>query len=465
MSMTTTYYGTPAPGAPRLPAPPGWDPNGAYQGARPIAAMTPDQIAEMQYALKNLGFYSGEITGTADLNTLGSAGAFMTGFGYGDANALGYVWHPDMWYSLLTANHYVANNLPAPPEIVQVLQDNQTFWNNPNIRVPAAQPTPASPAPGEPPPPPRADTGLPGATPDDNTGVGMTPQEAAETSAYAYINSFLTRYGLGEGSAYDLTGWVIEQMQSGLPEDTIIQLMEETDQWRNRFAGNETIRQRALANGDPIANVLSPEEYLAFEHSVEDLGRRYGLPPQLWTDQEFINGLIGGGVSPDEFEDRTIDAFYAVQTMGPEVLDVMYELLGADGLDQLAAALLDPDRLWPEIERMVETAVITGTGVQQGFGIDPTTGGRIADLGYTRGQATQVFQQLSDMRALTSETASETGTDLTEGTLVNAGFNLDGGSAAEQLRRRRQGREAQLGGGGGALTGVTEGVVGVRTAR
>lgn len=96
--------------------------------------------------------------------------------------------------------------------------------------------------------------------------------DPAQMDAYSLIKALLDQADLGS-LADDLYGFI----QQGYSADTITLLLQETSEWKRRFAGNEERKRRGLP-------VLTPAEYLAVESSYRQVMRTFGLPQGFYDE-------------------------------------------------------------------------------------------------------------------------------------------------------------------------------------
>jgi hypothetical protein len=442
------------PGVPRIPPPAGFT---SGRGTGSITNMTPADIVELQRMLSNLGFYSGPQNGVADLNTLGAAGAYLTGFGFGDANEIGYAFDEAAWYGLMATNYYVdptspGKGLAAPPEIVQVMTDNRAHWGNNAIVIPTSQ---AQVDLGTAPAPAPVDTTVPATPPVDTTTTNpVDTGEVARKSAKAIIDENLRQWGL-EGLSGQVDEWLKDPVFVNNPAAVATEIRK-TETYRTRFAG---MAQRTAGG----LNAISESEYLELERGYQSTLRQFGLPASFYDQPDDFAGFIGRDLSVAEIADRALKGYVRVQEAAPEVRAAFTQMFGVQGDANLAAWFLDPDKAAPLLERQVEMAAVSGSGAQQGFNIDQSIADTLVRRGIREEQAQQGFFELGRSRRLFDESISESQDLIAEREGVGAVFGTDA-EAARLVDRRLQGRKAAFEGGGGAL--VTErGISGLGTSR
>ncbi|HEY6021954.1 MAG TPA: hypothetical protein VIY48_19455, partial [Candidatus Paceibacterota bacterium] len=127
-----------------------------------------------------------------------------------------------------------------------------------------------------------------------------------DRDAYAAISTLFKSYGLES-----LAGKVYEFVKNGYSPDTVSILLQDTPEYKERFAGNE-IRKKA---GLPV---LSAGEYLATEASYRQIMQSAGLPSGFYDQNSDFNNWIGGNVSPSEVQTRVDLATQATVLANPD---------------------------------------------------------------------------------------------------------------------------------------------------
>lgn len=271
--------------------------------------------------------------------------------------------------------------------------------------------------------------------------------------AYIAMNELLNRYGLGS-LGQRMWGWLVE----GIGEDAIWLELQNTPEWKTRFAGNEERRRKGLP-------VLSPAEYLDLESRYRQTMRAYGIPEGLFDQPDDFVRFMGADVSPTELQAR-LDLRAQVVTKGEMsgVLDYFRENYGI-GSGDLLALWIDPDRALPVLERQVSAALVGGAARRTGFGnIAGAEALRLGDLGLTEQQATQGFGQAASLLALTRRNPGEADSgEVARDDLVNA--ILVGNAEAQRRVQRAQGQRVARFEGQGSFATDQTGVAGLRRAQ
>lgn len=270
----------------------------------------------------------------------------------------------------------------------------------------------------------------------------MSDMGSTQQSAYDIIAQTLSAYGLEQ------LGSFVNQMvfqENIVDTNILVGRIRQTNEYRQRFAGNEARRQAGL-------NVLSENEYIQLENVYRQTLRSAGMPREFYSSPETFSKLIGGDVSIQEFSQRINQGYEAVKNADPQVVEEMRRLYGVDD-SQLAAYFLDPQRATPMLLKQAQAAQIAAQGtLQAGFGVTQQQAEELAQAGVTAEQARQGFQTVSGAQELFQPLAGEQGDQITQAEQVGAVFGTS--SAAQQrLRKRQAERQAAFAGGGGFAVG------------
>lgn len=267
----------------------------------------------------------------------------------------------------------------------------------------------------------------------NDVGTGTTEATTDQRSARDIIAETLTRYGL-ESLATFVNNMVFNQ--NILDENILVGRIRETNEYQERFRGNEARRRAGL-------NALSEGEYLALENQYRSLFRNSGLPTGFYTDKEITDRLISNDVSIAEVAQRVNQGYEAVANADPTVIAEMRRLYGV-GDGELAAYFLDPEKGTPLLLRQAQSAGIAGAAQRQaGMQLGVGTAEELAQAGVTAEQARAGFGAIAtgqELFATTTEEQQAGQQAFTQGEQIGAVF---GTSAAAQQRLRQRARQRQ----------------------
>jgi hypothetical protein len=292
-----------------------------------------------------------------------------------------------------------------------------------------AKPAPKPPAPKPAPAPtqtPVVGTGQPppgGFTQTGGTHTGPPPKATdpgsaltgANRDAYQSILNLFTSYGLGS-----LAPNILQYVQQGYSADTISILLQQTDAYKQRFAGNELRKKAGLA-------VLSPADYLATEDSYKQIMRSAGLPAGFYdSPTDFVN-FIGQDVSPTEMNSRVQLASSATVTASPYYKQALSDMGLSHG--DMTAYFLDPGKAVPLLQQQATTAAIGSEALARGLGFDQGYATRLAQAGFSQSQAAQGYSQISQEFQTLRNIAGQFGQTYNYGQEEQAVFQPGAGTA------------------------------------
>jgi hypothetical protein len=215
--------------------------------------------------------------------------------------------------------------------------------------------------------------------------AGMPGQER---DAYAALTTLFNSYGLGT-----LAPKILSYLQNGYGSDTITILLQQTDEYKKRFAGN----QQRIAAG---LQVLTPAEYLSTEASYKQLLRQNGLSDHF-DNQSNFSEWIGKDVSPTELQDRVNMAVQAT-TQAPPTVTQYFNQLGI-GTGDLAAYFLNDQAPTPALQLKLNQAQIGGAALQNNLNVSAADSLRYAQQGVTYQQAQSAYQRIADILPTASQ--------------------------------------------------------------
>jgi hypothetical protein len=212
----------------------------------------------------------------------------------------------------------------------------------------------------------------------------------------AAIKALLSSYGLG-----DLSASITEAVQKGYSADTIQLIMQDPNStdtlavaFQKRFPANKI---RAAAG----KSVLSAGEYLAAERTYSQVLQSYGVGSL--AKPETLSGFISGDISAAEVSDRVGLAINRIQNADADTKKALAEYYPMLNQTDIVSAVLNPAEGLPALQRKVQIAEIGGAALAQGIKTTSAAGTNtmgaqaLADLGITKDQARQGFQQVAEV--------------------------------------------------------------------
>lgn len=258
--------------------------------------------------------------------------------------------------------------------------------------------------------------------------------------AFMALQALFKSYGLES-----LAGKIYEYVKNGESADTISIQLQDTAEYKERFAGNEARKKAGLA-------VLSPAEYLSTEAAYKDIMRQSGLPQGFYDSKSDSDSWIGLGVSPKELQSRVDMATQATVLANPQYRKALNQM----GIDDshIAAYFMDTDRAIPFLQKAAATAQIGAEALRQNLSFDQGYAEELATQGISADQARQGYQQIAGEMDTMTALGSIYGDQWNQRLAEQAAFQ--GSSEAVSKQRRLLSRERGAFGGatGGARGGL-----------
>jgi hypothetical protein len=262
-------------------------------------------------------------------------------------------------------------------------------------------------------------------SPDQRLLNELQGMPGQERDAYAALSTLFNSYGLGS-----LAPKILNFLQNGYGADTITVLLQQTPEYKQRFAGNAVRTKNGL-------QVLTPAEYLSTEASYKQLLRQNGLSDHFDNQQNFTD-WIGKDVSPTELQDRVNMAVQAT-TQAPPTVTQYFNQLGI-GTGDLAAYFLNDQSPTPALQLKLNQAQIGGSALQNNLQISAADSLKYAQIGVTYQQAQSAYQRIADILPTANQLSSiyKTQTPVNQQTLE---AQYLGSSGAAQLATEQLGRQ------------------------
>lgn len=268
-----------------------------------------------------------------------------------------------------------------------------------------------------------------------------------QQSAFDLMADLLNQYGLGS-----LRGELQNIILGGIQDPAQIQLqLQDTQAWKQRFVGNEKLRQAGLP-------VLSVAEYLSVERSYAQIMKNYGLPQGFYDDPADFGDFIGGSVSPNELQTRVQMHADLANREDPAIVQQLQSMGLTKG--DILAHFIDPSRALPLLQQKYQTALIGGAARRAG--VTPTTAyaQHLADIGISEQQATQGYAQIAEDLPGAELLGSIYNDEIAQSDLERETFDGDGSVTRRKKRLASQERAAFQGSAGvgqGSLSRNTAG--------
>lgn len=202
-----------------------------------------------------------------------------------------------------------------------------------------------------------------------------------QRNAYEALNNLFSSYGL-----QSLAPKIFQYIQNGYSADTVSIMLQDTPEYKQRFAGNEDRKQKGL-------HVLSPAEYLSVESSYRQIMRQAGLPQGFYDQPADFNKFIGNDMSPTELKQR-VDLEVQNTTLANSALKSALEQMYGIDQEHVTAYFLDPGRAAPLLQRQAAAAAIGAEALKRGLEI-PSAAEQFATAGVTSQQAAQAYGQIA----------------------------------------------------------------------
>jgi hypothetical protein len=220
---------------------------------------------------------------------------------------------------------------------------------------------------------------------------------AARESIGKIVSDRFAKYGLES-----LGAKVLELARSGYTEATITLELQNTDEYKTRFAANTERTKKGLT-------VLSPAEYLSVEDAYRQTLRAYGL--KQFDNDSYVRQFIANDISPSELSTRVVTAVQRVQNADPLIARTLRDYYGIGDLD-MVAYVLDPSQQLPMIQRQVAAAEIGAAARVQGLQAGVSVSEQLAAQGITQAEAQKGYATIADILPTSEKLSSIYGTTL-----------------------------------------------------
>ena len=258
-----------------------------------------------------------------------------------------------------------------------------------------------------------------------------TQLTGAQRDASVALTALFTSYGLAS-----LAPVIMGYIKNGYSADTASIMLQDTAQYKTRFAGNTARAAKGMA---------------VTEAAYSQVMQKYGLPAGFHDKTSDYQKFIENDVSAAELDTRAQAASDFVNKNDPATLAYFRKYYSTG--DMIAYAL-DPTRAAPLVGKAFEAANIGGAASTNGITIGQTTAETLAGAGVTTQQAQQGFSLVGQDAGTAANLSSiYGGQPLTTQDLINSTFQT-GDSADATLRKNKLASQerASFGGTSGVST-------------
>lgn len=258
--------------------------------------------------------------------------------------------------------------------------------------------------------------------------------------AFMAIKALFKTYGLES-----LATKIYEYVKNGYSADTISILLQDTKEYKQRFAGNEARKKAGLP-------VLNPAEYLKTEESYRQIMESAGLPKGFYDQNSDFNDFIAKNMSPTELQNR-VDMAVQATTLAPDDYKAALKKMGLTQ-GEMVAYFLDEKKALPHLVKAVNTARIGAEALASGLAFDVGYAEGLAERGVSADQAREGYTNIANELSNLSQLGSIYGEAWNQRFAERAMFEGDVDAVSRKRRLASQERGAFGGATGGARGGL-----------
>jgi hypothetical protein len=277
------------------------------------------------------------------------------------------------------------------------------------------------------------------ATTSGTSGNYADQLTGANRDAYLLLTDLFKQYGLPT-----LAPKIFSYIQNGYSADTIAILLQDTPEFKQRFAGNEVRKKQGLA-------VLSPADYLATEAAYRQVMASAGLPKTFYDSPADFAQWIGTDVSPTEIKSRVDLASASTVTASPQLKNQLKLFYGIDDAS-ITAYFLDQKRALPLLQKQEAAAAFGAEAASRGLVTDRQRMEDYVTSGLSQSQASQGFQQVAEELPNLQALAQRFGTSFGQVEEEQSVFGTGRGAAAVEKKKALASQERAMWNGSGAAS-------------
>jgi len=274
----------------------------------------------------------------------------------------------------------------------------------------------------------------------EDTGQYEKLLSGTNRNAFMALETVFKQYGLES-----LAGNIYNYVKNGYSSDTISILLQDTPEYKDRFAANDARVKAGLP-------VLSPADYISTENAYRQMLRQSGLPEGFYDSNKDFTEWLAKDVSPTEVQSRVDLATQATALANP----YYKQALNALGIDDghMSAYFLDADRSLPLLQKAAATAQIGAAALQSGLTFNQTYAEQLATSGVTSAQAQQGYSQVANELGTMQNLGGLYGQAWTQSQSEESTFGTNAGASAQKASLIGQEKGAFGGASGGSRAGL-----------
>jgi murein DD-endopeptidase MepM/ murein hydrolase activator NlpD len=277
-----------------------------------------------------------------------------------------------------------------------------------------------------------------GSTPTPSQTQADVDKLNAQHDAITILTNLFTSYGLGT-----LVPALTSYIQQGIGTDAVTVLLQQTPEYKQRFAANDKRLQAGLG-------ALSPAEYIATERSYRSVMAAAGLPTGFFDNQSDFTNLIANDVSPTELQNRVTTATDAINKAPAATLNYFRQWYSTG---DIVAYVLDPTRAQPAIEKNIRAAEAAGLAKGQGFSLGQSDAEHIGGKGLSLDQMSSALGFVGGELPTVNKLDQIYGGNVSQQDVLSEIFDNDAQAAKKRQALASQERAAFSGSSG--TSGVT----------
>lgn len=242
-----------------------------------------------------------------------------------------------------------------------------------------------------------------------------------QRNAAEALVALFTQYGLAT-----LAPKIIDFIRKGFSADTIAIELQQTAEYKQRFAANDY----RIKHGLPA---LSPNEYIQTERAYRQVLATSGMPQGFYDQQDDFRKFLENDLSPSELQDR-VKSWQTEALKDQAGLDAIRKVVGL-GVNDYAAYLMDPKRALPILQRTARAVSFAAAAERHGFDISRELAIKYGTQGVAAEDSERGFSAIQEVQADTDRLAKLYG--LGGYSVEEAAAETFGGDADVAKKRQR----------------------------